>query len=1097
MKLRYHPPGQNIGSGGFALVLVLSITALVVLTVMALVGLSLQQTRLARAEKDLEVARANARLAVDLAIDQLQRRLGPDQRVSAPAALLRPDGSTVGERDAWSGVWLASSTTPNDFTPGRPAHFQGWLVTGASPLPVEAATLPGSEAVVEMESTGPDQRTVAPLAETTGGRLAWWSSDESTKASVDLPERERASDGARIQLARLPERFGPQIHESLGDFPIENEKTRRVVNPGQIGLAAGTNPAGLSAHFTTGTRAVLSDTRLGGLKKDLSTLFELPVGSIPSEFGTWTGAGAFSDPKVYLYGDPGQALGARWNHLHAYHNLHLDVRRVGGLPVIQPRAGLIDWHLADRYQDFGDSAGGFRFPRVAKIIYVFSYTSVLQPDGRYRMDLGTDIYVTLWNPFDTGLLFPAGTTFFCKFSKGLPFHFQWYKNGAASGSKVHLGQIADGSQLFVQSTFSNPGQGSAFHMRPGESLVFSMRGPKQPTGTFGSQPVFHPGVYYTSGLADDNVLGPAGNLTGAAGDRVGVELSPADSVSAYTIGGQPTSQYVDFWIYDTNRGWPYYEHRGELIAKDSTPFTRTMPTLRRESLTSVTFAEVVNRRQPFAAFVMETRTAKDSRDPVPVFLHTGNARLSSRLESDPSHLGYERLEYKLETLGGWDSDILQVSVPGDGLGANHGFIGSGRIPATGRTHVVSHSIPAVAPSSIAAFRHAGTGDGAATLRATHWGFNSTPNPNFTDQAIGNSYAHPLVPPEKNREGRFLDHSHLANELLWDSWFLSTISTQSAAMYGTQRAPVDVWRRFARGLEPLPNPRFVYRRGNRTDAQVEAALFRGSSPLSTAHRNAAAFLMLDGPFNVHSTSVEAWTAFLASRRKREIEILGSGTARWVTGRGTVFSRTERVLAGAVDGGGTMDTHYSGYRDLGDAELRVLAGEITREVRKRGPFRNVAEFVNRRLSSDKEFSSSGALQSAMDRSGLNSAVAAGGGAGLVRPAGADTRNPDAAVMNTAAGAPGWLMQGDLLEAIGPFIVARGDTFRIRGYGEASVPQGNGRAVRARAWCEVVVQRIPEFVDPAEVQITWPSRRTINRQFGRRFEILSFRWLPDPGA
>jgi len=71
-------------------------------------------------------------------------------------------------------------------------------------------------------------------------------------------------------------------------------------------------------------------------------------------------------------------------------------------------------------------------------------------------------------------------------------------------------------------------------------------------------------------------------------------------------------------------------------------------------------------------------------------------------------------------------------------------------------------------------------------------------------------------------------------------------------------------------------------------------------------------------------------------------------------------------------------------------------------------------------------------------------------------------------------------------------RGDTFVIRSYGEAR----EGNNVTARAWCEAVVQRVPDYVDPedqAHVALK-DLKSTANKTFGRRFNIVSFRYL-DP--
>ncbi len=68
--------------------------------------------------------------------------------------------------------------------------------------------------------------------------------------------------------------------------------------------------------------------------------------------------------------------------------------------------------------------------------------------------------------------------------------------------------------------------------------------------------------------------------------------------------------------------------------------------------------------------------------------------------------------------------------------------------------------------------------------------------------------------------------------------------------------------------------------------------------------------------------------------------------------------------------------------------------------------------------------------------------------------------------------------IMSAIGPLLVVRSDTFRIRGYGDA-VNAIDPTKIEATAYCEAIVQRTPELM---------PG-------FGRRFVIVSFRWLgPD---
>jgi hypothetical protein len=50
-----------------------------------------------------------------------------------------------------------------------------------------------------------------------------------------------------------------------------------------------------------------------------------------------------------------------------------------------------------------------------------------------------------------------------------------------------------------------------------------------------------------------------------------------------------------------------------------------------------------------------------------------------------------------------------------------------------------------------------------------------------------------------------------------------------------------------------------------------------------------------------------------------------------------------------------------------------------------------------------------------------------------------------------------------------------------------------VLATAWCEAIVQRVPDFVDATDQPTAiFKDLKPINQTFGRRYEIISFRWL-----
>ena len=69
---------------GFALVATVSMMVLLTLVALAMLSLStIEQRSSGENEENLRTARANARLALMMAIGELQRAMGPDQRVSA------------------------------------------------------------------------------------------------------------------------------------------------------------------------------------------------------------------------------------------------------------------------------------------------------------------------------------------------------------------------------------------------------------------------------------------------------------------------------------------------------------------------------------------------------------------------------------------------------------------------------------------------------------------------------------------------------------------------------------------------------------------------------------------------------------------------------------------------------------------------------------------------------------------------------------------------------------------------------------------------------------------------------------------------------
>jgi len=303
----------------------------------------------------------------------------------------------------------------------------------------------------------------------------------------------------------------------------------------------------------------------------------------------------------------------------------------------------------------------------------------------------------------------------------------------------------------------------------------------------------------------------------------------------------------------------------------------------------------------------------------------------------------------------------------------------------------------------------------------------------------------------------------------------------------------VAEKFFNGEEQLLNPRMIPA-GNTSTEETVAELTGGEG-----YRSSAAHLMIDGAFNVNSTSVAAWTALLASLNKEDIDTyeLADGSA---TPAASVqsevdfpFTRMRRATGGPVEKAGMFQGRHSrwtGMRSLEKGQIEDLAENIVAEIRERGPFLSLAEFVNRSPGGDTEKALAGALQTAIDKTESINARFSEDSRSFSAQELVGYLFPEAMQGLNAAGAPGYLTQGDILSAVGPVVAVRSDTFRVRAYGEALDPESK---VIARAWCEAVVQRMPDFIDASDApETTTDVLKDINKTFGRRFVVTSFRWL-----
>jgi hypothetical protein len=396
---------------------------------------------------------------------------------------------------------------------------------------------------------------------------------------------------------------------------------------------------------------------------------------------------------------------------------------------------------------------------------------------------------------------------------------------------------------------------------------------------------------------------------------------------------------------------------------------------------------------------------------------------------------------------------------------------------------------------------------------------NNPYPPFQYNLIGNSDATPLIPkdqivpptlsPDGVDKNLMHDDAYCANHLLFDDWFLSTIAPDPTGFGNNSPTAIDqVYRDFLQDKRALVNRAYrpIGADSKLSDAEATARIAQIINHHEGWLKSASRF-QVEGMFNVNSTSVEAWKALLGhAKSHKQIAMQGADqivaedvSGKHVVTRGAIATDIEAGTGAGFGGQFANASEYTGFRSLTDDQIGDLATKIVEQVRLRGPFLSLAEFVNRHLAPGDSVAMAGAVQTALNNLSLDPM------AELRKPAnflsdttmapgdpkmnGVGYEYEKAAEGDSAYGVPGWIRQADVLRPIAPILSARDDTFTIRAYGD--VRDATGKVI-ARAWCEAVVSRTRDFVNEADAadSINPPSTRTTHAM------AAATRWFPFAG-
>lgn len=1148
---------------GFALVIALSLMAFILLLLLSLTTMTRVESQTSRMQKELSMARGNALLGVQVALGNLQKLAGPDQRVTATADIL--DSLSEPNHRYWTGVW--DTSTQQIHSPYVSPPQLGWLISGLdnsgdSYEPGDSIqnsiTLVGPNSVlnasdevvagrVKLSDLGPSEKT---------GHYAYWIGDEGVKAKVNLfdPHRDEPSGSALEQRYSLMaaqrnaiekiavDDSGTQNFEDIVDpFEPENLRIIRQLSSKDEFRFLEDNSA-MQAFgkyrfhdITTVGYGVPANIRDGGLKKDLSLAFEMDLSdfnSVPAFASAGEMIPALSEhPVNYLFyltsfGAPVPLIdtpavrGPTWHLLRNYYRLYktddldrnqayklgnpLGVQQNGQAYRISARPAFpqvrLDFansriHTIPEAYYYGpdvtvnnvfESGGNAKdLPRATDmsinpvVLRMQSFLSVqaVEPgesevvdpvdEGKYRVEVQINPVITIWNPYNVALEFETFTVRWRDYKLNLEVDSPSFSETKETFFGINNGGEAITALLM---DLKNPGGGSTV-LEPGEVKIYSLQNILPPS----SDTQLHGECYPNTGTLESQALSNGFIFSSILGDDSGgteaLYVEPGTKL-AFSVTAK-TSFFLDTILYRNISGGTdgKFVSMGRFFMPSS-DLTFRWPTTDATDFRSVDkiLDTLPPNKHPLMVVDIRQKAASDN-NPVQFLTHY-NPRAANfgRSTGRKAAFGGEDIpipgnwSIELKSLEGWSNQ--EISIIDD-----RGFWG--REYSSGTSHVVFFDIPTLPMLSLAGFQHVN---------------NLT---NYAQQpayAVGNSYASPFIPQtqltrtiiDDGNGYTQVDWSYLSNEALWDDYFFSSLAPRPDLGQNDLGALINSYL----GGLALPNSRMSLRLAEgESQADVFSKVISGSSIAPDAYRTIASNLMINGAFNVNSTSEEAWKAVLSAANGMDVEyVTGISSSTVASDQDSPYSRLSLPAGDSAD-------DWSGFRELSEIEIERLASAIVGQVRERGPFVSLADFINRRLD-DNATGRMGALQTAIENtpsinSGIVSANVTTG-----HLSASNLGYPENGTGPIESGATGFLRQSDLLMNLGPVLSARSDSFVIRSYGD-SVDSITGETVRA--WCEVVVQRSNELIDSNNDAYDEPSNYTAtNREFGRKFEIVSFRWL-----
>jgi hypothetical protein len=1170
-------------NGGFALIIALSLMAFVLLLLLSITTLTQVEIKTASLQKDKLEAQQNALLGLKLALGDLQKLSGSDQRITAAAAILdpTPTGPDSGITDRvthpnWVGVWDSDPGLPhlNDRLNTADTYynygarrvddsdnrFLGWLVSGNQDnITDRDATITAKDEVLiygaDFDSSDPEQLATQVLVEkmpinagsANAGKYAYWVSDENSKARIDAySSNSQGSSAESLSRGRFAtnQRSAIELMDTaaFAEIPQNGTQSRLdfLLSPEDLPLALNNSANVLpavrrNAHaLTTTALGLLTNTYTSGLRIDLSSLLrQNPLdNALNQEIPSYTQDGASRlvkyPPSTANFSAPEAPT---WEQLQSYAATTSDPDGSGVIARKHSKTEHGFYPLITRYtvrivpvlENDKTSGDLLHFYLETKIAIVNPYNVPLQIDDSMYAHLfveeydeanknGATMTLAAHKGYDRSPNPKPGrkmTTFSSDFFENSDLHHYTDSNGVEyNGFRFRLPNttLLPGEVLSLGIEDDGAPYNGENKLLPGAldtGTFYSKLTHKDESGNIVRAPVSWSNLEQTQAVTAYWLTFPivSGGLETVSdpkteSDRIvrilpfkvaigisdtpepsdeedfyhlaqGIECANPNAVAKYhhgrstaTIGNWGIGNSYDKSLYDYSSNSKHMPITFDVVLNGGFDYPLNNWPTGKHGTTAFGYRldhkwlRGYNFRAPLHAPV-----ASDLTEKAPNGLY-GAAAMYAVYELGGAYKYLDDRLAKMETFG------------------TNAYWGTGNTTSDGLTQTNFYDLPSdsIGLLSLGQLQHFqisqitssqpySVGNGVAEMKIGDTGRIVMETDFQQESPVDNSF----LP---------VDQAFLVNNALWDGFFFSGMQAD------INQADLSKW-----DGPPLQN-RYAF------------------SPVATTTRinnptTAASELYVDGAFNINSTQKSAWKAILAGANGLVFDPVTGDTST------TLDSPVSRSVFPTANSGTDNEALINGFRQLTEAEINSLAATIVAEIKDRGPFLSLADFVNRKLEpGNTENGLYGTLEAALNKTTLND----------------DQKldsfteeedlpiwsvRPEAHIKALFDGSRGesisqWITQADLLQRIAPFVSARGDTFTIRAYGETLDPTSD--KVIAHALCEATVQRVYDYIDansntPEDEQYRFNNDsksyengtlNAVNQQFGRRYKITNIRWL-----